>query len=230
MNLKTKQKRSALVLHRSAGFTLLELLTAVSIFAVTVVMVVGSFGISTKNQRTIRANRDVSQNNRFSINEIAKEIEFSYNGPLKNRLGETIQDNQKINNVYNFAILNTSGSHKTVDDNSRGGVLYLRNSDNHCRYYQLEKVDNINRVAVYIDKNTGCGESVDVEYEGPFYLTDENTNVEGLYFHGKANIASLAEQAYVGINLELINSDQSEFSLPMQSRTIATIRNYGREN
>lgn len=227
---KPKQRGLASALHKSAGFTLLELLIAVSIFAAAVVMIVGSFGLSTKNQRTVRANRDVSQGNRFSIDEIAKQIEFSYNGPLKNPRGALITSGRE--NVYNFAILLAPGLPQAE---TSGEVLFLRGADNHCRYYARVKYSNDPpkyKLAVYIDRDVGCGEGVlgPRNYEGPYYLTDENTNVKALNFQGLINSHSLDEQAYVKIKVDLENSDQSEFALPMLSKTVATIRNYGREN
>ncbi|MCX6811821.1 MAG: type II secretion system protein [Candidatus Berkelbacteria bacterium] len=211
------------------GFTLLELLIASAIFAVTIVLIVGSFGISTKYQREIRINRDVSQDIRYVTQEIAQQVEFSFNGPMKTTNGNLITQNINNinNNVYNFAVVAGPGTDTTGNDMMPQNTLYIRGSDNHCRYYTTEKVNNIKRVVVYIDKNERCENP---DFRGPYFLTDEKVNINSLQFRGVMNQKDKNKQAYVWI---IINSNNnrnfSEFNIPMHSSTLATIRNYNRE-
>lgn len=212
--------------QKQKGFTLLELLIAISIFSTAIVLVVGSFGISLKHQREIRANRDVSLAGREVLNEISRQIELSLNGPIQNREGRFItQANRRI---YNFAVVSSPGDETAVGDNSAPrGVLFIRGEDNHCRYFVLQN----NRVAVYIDKNAGCGtegEAVDYSRE-PFYLTDENIIIDSLEFKSVTNRQGKGEQGYILARIEFKNADSSEYLIPMEVKTAAAIRNYGQE-
>jgi prepilin-type N-terminal cleavage/methylation domain-containing protein len=209
-------------MKKQKGITLIELLIAVSIFAVTVVLVVGSFGISTKNQREIRVNRDTSQDLRYVMQEIARQVEYSQNGTMRTK------DNRPIvhgdHNVYNFAVVASPNTGEVGGDMTPYDTLYVRGADNHCRYYREEE----ERVVVYIDKNEGCDNP---DFQGPYYLTDDKIKIKSLKFKGITNEIGKNRQAYVYINLGANNNqDYSEFNVPLHTSTLATIRNYSREN
>lgn len=219
------------IYQKQKGFTLIELLIAASIFASTVVLIVGSFGISNRHQREIRVNRDISQNIRYTVQEIAQQVEYSYNGPLKiagGAGGQTVTQNG--NPVYNFAVLNSIGNPLVPSDMSMSNILLVRGADNHCRYYTTRVDTSIpshpRRVAVYIDKNEDCNNP---DFRGPYYLTDEKSDINLLQFHGVMNQKAKNTQAYVWIAINSENTDTSEFTIPMNTRTMATIRNYNRE-
>jgi prepilin-type N-terminal cleavage/methylation domain-containing protein len=224
IKLVIKMKKNNL--QKQKGFTLLELLIAAAIFATTCVLVVGSFGISTRYQREVRVNRDVSQDVRQVGQEIAQQVEYSYNDSimaLNNKL--IIQNN---NNVYNFAVLASPGDNHAVSDATLGNTLYVRGADNHCRYYTSETVNKVKRVVVYIDKNEGCNSPTD--FAGPYFLTDEKVKINSLQFRGVMNQKDQNKQAYVWI-ITNVNNNQSfsEFNVPFHTSTLATIRNYNRE-
>jgi len=207
-----------------SGFTLLELLIATSIFAATIVIIVSAFGLSTKNQRQIRINRDISQNIRYASTEISRQIELSYNGPVINKSGGEITQGGR--RVYNFAIANSPGANQAVPDysnNGSGDVLFVRGGDNHCRIYFL---DTTGRIAVYIDKKEGCTG----DWGEPYYLTDSGTDIGKLEFEGTMNTKGKEGQAFTRIIIESTNSDRTEFTISLNTRTVATIRNYGGEN
>ena len=210
---------------KQKGFTLIELLIAVSIFAAAIVMIVGSFGISTKNQREIRVNRDVSQDIRYVSQEIAQQVEYSTNEPLKIGGGvggqAVTQDGKQ---VYNFAVLRSASNPAAPSDNrSEYNTLLVRGADNHCRYYRAE----LGRVVVYVDKNEGCN---DPDFGDPYFLTDDKIKVNSLRFKGVMNVKDKPEQAYVYINIKADNNQvYSDFSIPLSTSTLATIRNYNGE-
>ncbi len=214
------------------GFTLLELLIATAIFGAAIVLVVSSFGLSTKHQREVRSNRDISQNIRYASSEISRQIELSYNGPLINKAGTRIQ--QGVNDVYNFAVTNSPGGQAVRDNLGFGDVLFVRDSDNHCRYYYLDNTSNAanpngyGRIALMIDSKEGC--TLNPVYQGPFYITDLGTNIEKLEFKGTMNTKEKENGPYVWIIINSLNSDTTEFTIPLETRTVATIRNFGREN
>lgn len=227
---KFKKRQSAKKWVR--GFTLIELLIASAIFAAATVLVVGSFGISTRNQRQVRVNRDISQNIRYVAQEIAQQVEFSLNEPLniwKPGGGKGLPVTQDSNQVYNFAVL-TSTTKSDVTDNSTGNILLVRSADNRCRYYRTVVDTSVpekpKRVAVFIDKNEGCDNP---HFEGPYYLTDGKADVS-LEFNGVMNQKAKTTQAYVWVSINSADPAGSEFTLPMNTSTMATIRNYNGEN
>jgi len=186
------------------------------------VMIVGSFGISTKYQREIRVNRDVSQDIRYVAQEIAQQVEYSQNGTMMTKNNLPIIHGS--NNVYNFAVVaspntNIVGSDMGVAQNT----LYVRGSDDHCRYYTVEG----RRVVVYVDKNEKCNNP---DFQGPYFLTDDKIRVTSLQFRGVANEKDKNKQAYVYINIGANNNQSySDFSIPLHTSTLATIRNYNSE-
>lgn len=205
----------------SKGFTLIELLIAVSIFAAAIVMIVGSFGISTKNQREIRVNRDVSQDIRYVSQEIAQQVEYSSNGPMMTKNSKPIIHGS--NNVYNFAVVAGPTTNKVGNDMTPQDTLYIRGADNHCRYYTVEG----NQVVVYVDKNENCDRP---DFQGPYFLTDDKIKVTSLLFRGVTNEIGKDKQAYVYINIKADNDQvYSDFSIPLRTSTLATIRNYNGE-
>ena len=207
---------------KQKGFTLIELLIAVSIFAAAVVMIVGSFGISTKYQREIRVNRDVSQDVRYVAQEISQQVEYSLNGPMMTRNNLSIIHNG--NNVYNFAVVASPNSNDVGGDLVPQNTLYVRGADNHCRYYRVEQ----ERVVVYVDKNEGCNHP-DFGLD-PYFLTDDKIKIRSLQFVGVTNEKDKNKQAYVYINISANNNQSySNFSIPLHTSTLATIKNYNSE-
>lgn len=206
----------------STGFTLIELLIAVSIFAAAIIMIVGSFGISTKNQREIRVNRDVSQDIRYVSQEIAQQVEYSTNGPMMTKNNLPIIHGS--NNVYNFAVVAGPTTNIVGNDMTPQNTLYIRGADNHCRYYMTVQ----DRVAVYVDKNEGCN---DPDFEDdPYFLTDDKIKVNSLQFSGVTNEIGKDKQAYVYIDIKANNNQvYSDFRIPLHTKTLATIRNYNGE-
>lgn len=222
--------KAGLPAGHSTGFTLIELLIAASIFAATIVLIVGSFGISTKNQRQVKVNRDISQDINSVTQEIADQIEYSFNGPLKDTGGTVTQGGK---NVYNFAVLTSLGSVIAAPDNSISTYLLVRGADNHCRYYRTVPDNTVDghphRVAVWIDKDEGCDNP---HWGNPYYLTSPDVDVTSLQFKGVMNTVGKAnQQAFVWIMVQSKNNQATnpEFNIPLNTDTLATIRNYNRE-
>lgn len=219
---------------KNRGFTLLELLVAVSIFSVVLVLVVSSFAFATRYQRRVRINREVSQAARYSIDTISREVMLSWNGPLKNtrdfiKTGDGEQ-------VYNFAVLNSKNS-SIVE--STGGVLVVRDADNHLKKYFLTEPGNNKprRLAMLVRVPKTPTEESELlgNWEGPYFLTNENINVTKLNFivEGFHNTKSTKEMPRLKIEIELGNSNElfrDEIQIDMSPRTTVSIRNDGREN
>jgi len=68
-------KKSSLANKR--GYTLLELLVAMSMFTIVLVVVLGLFSMAIKSQRRVIAQQNVQENARFLLEFMAKEIRMS---------------------------------------------------------------------------------------------------------------------------------------------------------
>jgi prepilin-type N-terminal cleavage/methylation domain-containing protein len=243
---KEKQRKFAnhqFCAKKSAGFTLLELLIAVSIFAVLVVLVVGAFGFSTKYQRQIRVDREISQGIRYSISEMANQVTLSWNDVVRNESNVIIQDRIQVGgvdtnrNVYNFAVLASENSPLTVSDNAPGGVLMVRGPDNYCKYFKLLTSGGVSRLAMVVQNSSGCSTSAWLPNTHTFYLTNESINVTMLRFTAFHNVkrnditGAVSVTPYVKIEIAAENqTGKDEFIIPLESRATATIRNIGRES
>ena len=64
-------------MKRNRGYTLIELLVALSIFVIVVIVVLGLFSMAIKGQRKIIAQQNVQENARFLLEFMAKEIRMS---------------------------------------------------------------------------------------------------------------------------------------------------------
>lgn len=225
MQVKRQEFKVKYTKQKDRGFTLLELLVAVSIFSVLVVLVVGSFGFATSYQRRIRVNREVSQAARHVLDTVTREVINSYNMPIRKDKNTNITDNSG-ETVYNFAILNTRASSSVSDE---GAVLVVRDTDDMCRRFYLKRVEGINRLTMDIREKKGCLGS----WFRNVYLTDENTDIEELIFSGTHNTKASQTMPYVDIKLKIKNSRKffgNEITISMYPKTEAGIRNDGREN
>lgn len=211
---------------KNKGFTLLELLVAVSIFSGVIVLVVSSFAFAASYQRRVRINREVSQAARYSIDTISRDVMFSWNGPIKVNASEDVT--YQGESVYNFAVL--SGRGQSVAAKS-GSVLVLRDSNNSTKRFYLAN----GRLAMDVrvpgnesQKELGIG-----RWEGPYFLTNENVEVTELSFRGVHNTKSANLMPSLEIRIDLKNSEDffgNEIKIRITPRTSVSIRNDGREN
>lgn len=214
---------------KNRGFTLLELLVAVSIFSVVLVLVVSSFAFATRYQRRVRINREVSQAARYSIDTISREVMLSWNGPLKNTRDFIKTDNGE--QVYNFAVLDSKNSSLVSPS---GGVLVVRDADNHLKKYFLTGSGRL-AMSVRVPKDPIEESELLGDWKGPYFLTNENINVTKLNFsvEGLHNTKSTKEMPRLRIEIKLGNSNEffrDEIQIDMSPRTTVSIRNDGRES
>jgi len=212
---------------KNRGFTLLELLVAVSIFSGVIVLVVSSFAFATSYQRRVRVNREVSQAARYTIDSISRDTMLSWNGPIK--IGENTDVKYQGDSIYNFAIFNSGIMTENTDE--KGNNLVVRDPNNKTkRYYLLE-----NRLAMRIrlpenefQEVNGLG-----RWSEPYFLTNENIKITELTFIADYNTKTAKKAPNLEIIIKLENSDKffrDEMYINMSPRTTVSIRNDGREN
>lgn len=206
---------------KNRGFTLLELMIAISIFSGLVILVVASFASSVNYQTRVKVNREVSEAARSAIDAIAREVNLSWNGSVLVNQTTPIQYNGEP--VYNFAVLNGSPSSPLAD--SSGNILVVRDETNHCRRYRL--LDG--KLAVEIRKDEGCFGN----WGEPHYLTNDNVKIENLQFKNSSpNIKSSTSAPSLEISFELKNSSSfygDDLEISISPETTVTIRNIGWE-
>lgn len=64
-------------MKKNKGYTMIELLVALSIFVIVVVVVLGLFSTAIKGQRKVISQQNVQENARFLLEFMAKEIRMS---------------------------------------------------------------------------------------------------------------------------------------------------------
>lgn len=223
-------RRMRKIFGKNRGFTLLELMIAISIFSGLVILVVGSFASSVNYQTRVKVNREVSESARSAIDAMAREVNLSWNGPVS--VNQTIpikypkQPPDQDEPVYNFAVLDNKNDNYVSDSVEGSNVLVVRDETNHCRRYFM----NGSRLAVQIrDKKEGClGGWGDIHY-----LTNDNVMIENLKFKNSSpNIKSSASAPSLEISFTLKNSSSfygDDLTIEISPETTVTIRNIGRE-
>lgn len=209
---------------KNRGFTLLELMIAISIFSGLVILVVASFASSVNYQTRVKVNREVSEAARSAIDAMAREVNLSWNGPVS--VNQTIPIQYNSEPVYNFAVLNSNNEDFAVTDGR--SVLVVRDETNHCRrYYRTDG----GRLAVQIrDKKEGCLGG----WGKIHYLTNDNVMITKLEFtNSSPNIKSSTTSPSLEIKMELHNSSTfygDDLEIKISPQTTVTVRNIGRED
>lgn len=211
---------------KNRGFTLLELMIAISIFTGLVILVVGSFATSVNYQTRVKVNREVSESARSAIDAMAREVNLSWNGPVSVNSTTPIKYPNQLEGepVYNFAVLGTKNADIAIND--EGSVLVVRDETNHCRRYFMDG----SRLAVQIrDKKEGCLGG----WGKIHYLTNDNVTIENLKFKNSSpNIKSSTSAPSLEISFTLRNSSSfygDDLTIGISPETTVTVRNIGRE-
>lgn len=161
------------------GTSLLELLVAITLFAVIILSATAIFKMVIDGQRNAIAAQNVQESIRYATERISKEIrtaQIAYRGSAPSERdcrqlfnGTEFNGDDAVNKVYNIQISN-------LDSNKE--ALYFKNKDNICVGYflELDPVTIRNRLKVRIRKvSTGSA------FED--FLTPVRTEVSNLKFY-----------------------------------------------
>lgn len=103
--------------YRQAGWTLLEMMVAMGLFAFVITIVVSTFILAVTSQRRIMALRNIEDNTRFALESITREIRTGKN--FSSASGQISFINSKSESViYRF-------NNKIIEKSSDGGLNYL---------------------------------------------------------------------------------------------------------
>lgn len=103
--------------YRQAGWTLLEMMVAMGLFAFVITIVFSTFVLAITSQRRIMALRNIEDNARFALESMAREIRTGKN--FSNTNSQISFMNAKGESViYRF-------NNKVIEKSSNGGLDYL---------------------------------------------------------------------------------------------------------
>ncbi len=112
------------IIKNKSGFSLLEMLVAVTVFSVTVVSSTQIFSMIVTGQRGSMAAANLQESMHYAFESIAKEIRGAVvsNGECSSLIAP---EPEAVNKVYN------------TTTNAEGDVLYFKNSNDVCTAYYL---------------------------------------------------------------------------------------------
>jgi prepilin-type N-terminal cleavage/methylation domain-containing protein len=106
-------------INRNQGFTLIEILVAVSIFAVVISVVLGLFTTGIQGQRKIIALQNVQDNANFLLGFMAKEIRMS---KINSVTSDTLNITRPDGEVVSYFFDNDNGEIERTDSISSGPI------------------------------------------------------------------------------------------------------------
>lgn len=143
------------IIFNKKGITLLEVIVAVALFAVTIISITEIFVLVLDGQRNAIASRNIQENIRYAFEMMSKEMRMARldSGTCDNTIDNLDVDDNKI-----------------YDDDGAGTYLKFKNNHNQCVKYSLETDANgIGRIRVDRDLNWG-------------YLTPDDISISNLEF------------------------------------------------
>jgi prepilin-type N-terminal cleavage/methylation domain-containing protein len=112
-------KKKKKIFSNKNGYTLIELMVALSIFVTVIVIVLGLFSMAIKGQRKVISQQNVQENASFLMEFMAKEIRMSkINGSNGTFTTLALTRSDGINVVYNI-----SGGKISRNDGTRDGQV-----------------------------------------------------------------------------------------------------------
>ncbi|MFH0840496.1 MAG: prepilin-type N-terminal cleavage/methylation domain-containing protein [bacterium] len=139
------------IVNKKVGFTLIEIVIAVSMFSVVIVIALDSFiKVIQINRQTVQS-QDLQNNIRFLYELMSKEIKMAQKGD--GRCNDYFRGH-----IGDYSFSHASRVYSTVEHNGNS-VLFLRNYHNQCVIYYLDK--NTNRLKIKrqdLDSKTDIGD------------------------------------------------------------------------
>jgi len=192
-NFMTGNKKTA---KNKRGFTLIEVLVSVTIFAVIILAVTNIFKLSIDGQRSAMATQNVQESLKYFLEVTGKEMRMAQRN---NGVCSGMPDN--------VIFQRTSGS--------PGDTLYFKNYYGECVTYSLA-ADGTN-LRFKITRQTGAGTLSD-------FISPAKIKINNLHFI--VNSVASTTQPMVTINLNAIALGESQFKSAMTIQTSIASRYY----
>jgi prepilin-type N-terminal cleavage/methylation domain-containing protein len=166
------------------GFSLLEMIIAIALFAVIMLAATQIFQLVIESQRNSIASQDIQENMRYALEMIGKEIRMASSS---NGICPTNEPNIKSNRIFN----RNSGA--KIGNKSLDGTLYFKNKDGECVSYYLGPCPVDNGLIIRRGDGRAC-------------LTPDNIKINNLEFQviedDIANPLSVQPTVTIMLNLE----------------------------
>lgn len=145
------------------GFTLIELIVAISVFAVLTSVAVGGFINIMRNQRIVTAMMAVNDNMSLTLEQMAREMRTGYNFCFVNGSSDKIQFVNAKNEVVRYW-LNNDGIEKGVSATAGDALSSCNDSGNSGFTYNKITADNVSIKKFNVKM---CGQNVSSDYSLP---------------------------------------------------------------
>lgn len=192
-NKKIKNQQSA----SRNGFTLIEILVSVSIFAVIILSVTSIFKLAIDGQRSAIATQNVQESLKYFLEVTAKEMRMAQ------------KDNGVCSDIPDDEIFVVIAQTATND------VLHFKNYDGECVYYFLATDGKTQRFKIKREKGLVTKED---------FISPSKIRINDLHFVLSGLAAD--EQHKVTLNLNANSLDSGKFDSNMTLQTSITSRYY----
>ncbi len=161
----------AKVVKNTHGFTLLELLIAIFIFAIVVSSVYGTYTTTFKVVENVESETEVHHRARIALERIAEDLESVYQGSGGTMEGESQDIDSRRAETLKFITLAHLNLGSTDPAPKRATVKYSVESDDETGLFRLYRADTLMTPGVVIDPD-----------EKGFVLCDKLWEVRFTYF------------------------------------------------
>ncbi len=161
INLKIKEKSA-----QRAGFTLLEMVVAVALFAIVILIVTNIFLIATKSHRRVMETQKLQSDARFAMETIAREVRMGtidydyYGGQITNVPVEILA----LWDINNSQVVFKSANYPICPDAESDPCLAVCDESENCNSITPVSVKLI-RLKFYIDPQKNPFKLVNNQYE-----------------------------------------------------------------
>ncbi len=201
---------------KQEGFTLLEIMVAISIFVVVVLAVINIFKNTIDTQRDAVAAQNTQESMRYVFEVISKELRLAKES-----------DNSCDSIITSLGFVGTTANTKLYHyaiTNSGNKILYFKNKDDECVAYYIENDTNgISRLKIFRDDISDGFDNIS------FYITPDEIDINSFDFNIIDNpigaINTLQPRITIRIGIEA-NSSQDIYRQAINMQTTVSSRYY----
>ena len=203
-------------INNQKGFSLLEMMVAISIFIIIVVVTMDIFKNSIENQKNIVAVQNTQESMRYVFEVISKEIRLAK---------ESNTDCDSIITSLGFpSVTANSKLYHSALTNDGKNILYFKNKDDECVAYYIENDSNgVSRLKIFRDDISDGFDNTS------FYITPDEINVNSFDFKIIDNTISAINtlQPRATVRMEIIaNNSQDIYKQTINIQTTISSRYY----